>query len=71
MNADMAMADRVLSERDHTPEWEERVRLAKGKENTQPLGTIFDSLLRIRDYAFNIAETALNMGIPGLQDSTG
>jgi hypothetical protein len=43
------------------------VRLAKGGENAQPLSTIFDSLLRIRDYAFNIAETALNMGIPQLQ----
>ncbi len=68
LNADLIMADRVLSTRDHTPEWEERVRLAKGEENAQPLGTIFDSLLRIRDYAFNIAETALNMGIPGLQE---
>jgi phosphate uptake regulator len=68
LNTDLALANQVLSKRDRTSEWEEkRVRLAKGGENAQPLSTIFDSLLRIRDYAFNIAETALNMGIPQLQ----
>lgn len=67
LNTDLVLANQVLGERERTPEWEERAYLARGKENAQPLTTIFDSLFRIRDYAFNIAEAALNMGIPRLQ----
>ena len=67
MHADITAANRVLAERARTPELEERARLSKGTVQLQPLATIFDSLLRVRDYAFNIAENALNMGVPGFQ----
>lgn len=67
LNADLSLANRVLEERDRTAKWEELARLSREGGNAQPLSTIFDSLLRVRDYAFNIAEIALNMGIPRLQ----
>ncbi len=67
MGADITRANAVLAARAHTPELEERARLSKGTMQVQPLATIFDSLLRVRDYAFNIAENALNMGVPGFQ----
>ncbi len=71
MEADLTKANRVLGEREHTPELEERARLSKETLQIQPLATIFDSLLRVRDYAFNIAENALNMGVPGFQHARG
>lgn len=67
LNTDLLLANQALSERERTTEWEERAHLARGSENAQPLTSIFDSLFRIRDYAFNIAEAALNIGIPRLQ----
>jgi len=67
MGADITRANEVLAARDRTPELEKRARLSKGTMQVQPLATIFDSLLRVRDYAFNIAENALNMGVPGFQ----
>ncbi len=66
LNSDLTEANNALTERDRTPKWEEQVRVAKGGKNAPGLATIFDSLLRIRDYAFNIAEAALNMGVPHL-----
>jgi len=67
MNADLTRANRALAEREQTPQLEEKARLSKGSVEIQPLATIFDSLLRVREYAFNIAENALNMGVPGFQ----
>ncbi len=71
MHADLTKANRVLAERGNTPELEERARLSKGVIDLQPLATISDSLLRVREYAFNIAENALNMGVPGFQRAEG
>jgi len=67
LKPDLAGANRVLSEREHTHKWEEEAQLPNAGENALSLAVIFGSLLRVRDYAFNVAETALNMGVPHLQ----
>jgi len=67
LDADVTRANSVLAAREDTPALEEKARLSRGTVQLQPLATIFDSLLRVRDYAFNIAENALNMGVPGFQ----
>ncbi|RLE39024.1 hypothetical protein DRJ23_04140 [Candidatus Acetothermia bacterium] len=67
LGADVTRANSVLAAREDTPALEEKARLSRGTVQLQPLATIFDSLLRVRDYAFNIAENALNMGVPGFQ----
>ncbi len=70
MNADVDLAQAVLEGRDTTEEWERNAHLYRDSEDPQLEATIFDSLLRVRDYAFNIAETAINIGIPGQQDDS-
>jgi phosphate uptake regulator len=67
MTPDLDLADKVLQERGRTASWEQRAQRARERADVQGLATVFDSLLRVRDYAFNIAENALNMGVPLLQ----
>ena len=67
LKPDLAGANGALSEREHTHKWEEEAQLPNAGKNALSLAVIFGSLLRVRDYAFNIAETALNMGVPHLQ----
>lgn len=67
LKPDLAGANRALSEREHTHKWEGEAQLPNAGKNALSLAVIFGSLLRVRDYAFNIAETALNMGVPHLQ----
>ncbi len=67
LDADQDQASRVLRERSQTAQWERRARKAESEWPALPLGGLLESLLRIRDYAFNIAEMALNMEIPHLK----
>lgn len=68
LKPDLAGANSALSEREHTRRWEEEAQLPNAGKNALSLAVIFGSLLRVRDYAFNIAEAALNMGVPHLQE---
>jgi len=68
LKADLGGANGALSERAHTTMWEEEAQLQNAGVNALSLAVIFGSLLRVRDYAFNIAEAALNMGVPHLQE---
>jgi phosphate uptake regulator len=68
---DLNLANQVLQERDRTEARERRAQRAREGVDAQGLATVFDSLLRVRDYAFNIAENALNMGVPRLQPGQG
>lgn len=68
LNADLSLANKVLGERGKTGNWEEESQLPKAGGNALSLGIIFGSLLRVRDYAFNIAEAALDMGVPRLKE---
>ncbi|MEA3356395.1 MAG: PhoU domain-containing protein [Candidatus Bipolaricaulota bacterium] len=61
MNTDISSANEMLERREQTAEWEERI--SKGGNDLQVLSTVFDSLLRVLEYAFNIAETVLNVGM--------
>ena len=67
LKPDLAAANNALSERERTHAWEEEAQIPNAGKNALSLAVIFGSLLRVRDYAFNIAETALNMGVPHLQ----
>ena len=67
LKGDLVVANSALSEREHTRKWEEEAQLQNVGKNALSLAVIFGSLLRVRDYAFNIAEAALNMGVPHLQ----
>jgi phosphate uptake regulator len=60
-------ASRVLRARGRTADWEQRARAAEAAWPTLPLGGLLESLLRIRDYGFNVAEMALDMEIPRLK----
>ena len=64
---DLELANQVLQERDRTEARERRAQRAREDVDAAGLATVFDSLLRVRDYAFNVAENALNMGVPRLQ----
>jgi len=66
LDGDQENGSRVLHERDRTGGWETRARQAEGEWPTLPLGGLMESLLRVRDYAFNIAEMAFDMNIPSL-----
>jgi phosphate uptake regulator len=70
LKADLSVANHALSEREKTPKWEEEAQLPKVGHNALSLGIIFGSLLRVRDYAFNIAEAALDLGVPRLKEKT-
>ena len=67
LKPDLAAANSALSERERTRGWEEEAQISNAGKNALSLAVIFGSLLRVRDYAFNISETALNMGVPHLQ----
>lgn len=69
LKADLIEANSALSERERTQEWERQAQLQNTTKNALSLAIIFGSLLRVRDYAFNIAEAALNMGVPHLQEN--
>ncbi|MCI2425253.1 hypothetical protein LM599_04540 [Candidatus Acetothermia bacterium] len=64
------LANEVLEHRTKTEQWENNTRklffTQEQPQNIPPLATLFDSLLRIREYGFNIAEIALNIAIPQL-----
>jgi len=68
LKADLVGANNALSERENTDAWEKEAQLQNTTKNALSLAVIFSSLLRVRDYAFNIAEAALNMGVPHLQE---
>jgi len=68
LKADLGEANKALSERERTCKWEEEAQLPKVGHNALSLGIIFSSLLRVRDYAFNVAEAALDMGVPRLKE---
>ncbi len=70
LKPDLSVANGALSERAKTRKWEEEAQLPKVGHNALSLGIIFGSLLRVRDYAFNIAEAALDMGVPRLKEET-
>jgi len=67
LDGDQENGSQVLHERSRTPDWEARARQAESEWPTLPLGGLMESLLRVRDYAFNIAEMAFDMEIPGLE----
>ncbi|NIA03501.1 MAG: hypothetical protein GWP12_03065 [Nitrospirae bacterium] len=66
LKPDLAGANGALGERERTRKWEAEAQLQNAGKNALSLAVVFGSLLRVRDYAFNIAETALNMGVPHL-----
>jgi len=70
LNGTPDLANAVLAHRTKTEQWENRAHqlffIQENPQNIPPLATLLDSLLRIREYGFNIAEISLNVTIPQL-----
>lgn len=67
MDRDSREANRVLAQRASGERLFELSRIsamADQPEDAHPISIVMDSLLRVREYGYNIAETALNVSVP-------
>ena len=67
MDRDAAAANEVLAQRASGERLFELARIsamADQPEDAHPISIVMDSLLRVREYGYNVAETALNVSVP-------
>ncbi|MGY4707335.1 PhoU domain-containing protein [Candidatus Bipolaricaulota sp. J31] len=67
LSRNSAAANEVLAQRESGEHLFELARIsamADQPEDAHPISIVMDSLLRVREYGYNIAETALNVSVP-------